>query len=102
MGKARKIEREEGAKQCELCYLLESTNPKSKFHIYQYGSYFSQDHKYVCDGCLTQIRDIHEMCIEQCKHPEKEIITDKLNFWWIKKPEDENSSAMLLSAPAEK
>jgi len=75
---------------CELCYLIKSQNPKTKYHLISEGSFYQPEDKHVCEHCLEWIRDVRGKFEKQCQHPEKDEIGE-LTFWHDPKKEQKSA-----------
>ena len=75
---------------CELCYLIKSQNPKVKYHLISEGSFYRPEDKFICEHCLTWIRNVRKMCEEQCQHPDRDVFKD-LKFWHDPKGEEKSA-----------
>ena len=80
-------------KTCDICYLLESTNQRTKFHLYKNACIYvpREDEKYICEHCLAWIKEIRKRAVDQCNNPKHDSFKD-MDWWW--KPKEENVSAI--------
>jgi len=84
-------------KTCDICYLLESTNPKTVFHLYKNATFSipREDDKYICEHCFAWVKEMRKRAIDQCENPKHNSFKD-INWWW--QPKKENESAIEVFA----
>jgi hypothetical protein len=67
-------------RMCSICFLIESTNKNTKFHLYD-EDFFPNEQKFVCEHCVSWIHDIRRRASEQAENPENNSFKD-VTWWW--------------------
>jgi hypothetical protein len=68
-------------KQCDICMLIDTDKPDMKWHAYKEGLTEDED-GYVCDNCLTGVKEIRKKCHQKIDNPSHKILDD-FTPWFI-------------------